>query len=58
MTVFICSISLYKQTFKVHGLLHAHKSYIYYINQGIIDVANCVNWRAKYRVDGTDTIIF
>ena len=25
--------------------LHAVKSYIYYIDQGIIDVATCVNWR-------------
>ena len=32
-------------TFK-RSLLHADKSFIYYIDKGIIDVAICVNWRA------------
>ena len=28
------------------------------MNQGIIDIASCMEWPAYYRVGGTDTIIF
>ena len=34
------------------------KKYIYYINQGIINVAPCVNWHAYYRMVDSDTEIF
>ena len=34
------------------------KKYIYYVNQGIINVAPCVNWCAYYRMVDSDTEIF
>ena len=30
----------------------------YYIKQGIVDVAPCVNWPARYRIGDTDTRTF
>ena len=41
----IAKIKHSNNNFLNSSLLHAVKSYIYYIDQGIIDVATCVNWR-------------